>query len=78
MKTISIPYNYEKLAALKHFMEMKDMNLVDELVKYADSLFAKYVPTNVREYIDLRNAQKNPGKPKAPTPPPDEGTDRGG
>ena len=64
MKTISIPYNYEKLAALKHFMEMKDMNLVDELVKYADSLFAKYVPTNVREYIGMRNAQKKPEKPK--------------
>ena len=31
-----------------------------------DSLYAKYVPANVREFIDMKGSQVKPPKPKKP------------
>lgn len=58
MKCISIPFNEEKLSALKMFMEQKGRNVTDDIAEYADSLYIKYVPANVREYIGNRENNK--------------------
>ncbi len=53
--TINISYDEEKLNALKLYLEQKGMQTENELVKALDSLYAKNVPTGVREFIDLRS-----------------------
>ena len=52
--TVSIPYEDEKLSTLKLYIEQKGMQIETELEKYLDTLYAKYVPTSVREYLDMR------------------------
>lgn len=69
--TINISYDEEKLSALKLYLEQKDLQMENELVKALDILYAKNVPTGVREFIDLRSgmivspAAKPSRKPKA-------------
>ena len=53
--TINISYDEEKLNALKLYLEQKGMQTENELVKALDALYAKNVPTGVREFIDLRS-----------------------
>ena len=57
--SVSIQYGEERLEALNHYMEQKDCSVKDELAKFMDTLYAKYVPSNVREYIDIRDMQKS-------------------
>ncbi len=59
---ISIMYDDEKLSAIKLYMSQRDLDFKSELEKSVDSLYAKYVPANVREFIDMRIKQKD--KPK--------------
>ena len=40
------------------------MKLSVELEKYAEQLYQKYVPSNVREFIELTAAKKLPRKAK--------------
>lgn len=69
--TINITYDEEKLSALKLYLEQKDLQMENELVKALDILYAKNVPTGVREFIELRSgmivspAAKLSRKPKA-------------
>ena len=37
-----------------------------QLEKSVDSLYAKYVPANVREFIDMKGSQVKTPKPKKP------------
>jgi hypothetical protein len=53
--TISINYDEEKLGALKLYLTQRGMNLDDEMSKSVDTLYSKYVPANVREFLDLKN-----------------------
>jgi len=52
--SISIPYDEEKLAALRLYLEQKGQSVEQELVSAAESLYTKTVPSNVREFLDLR------------------------
>lgn len=64
---ISFGYDDEKLSALKMYMEQKDADFSDELLKAVDSMYTKYVPSTVRDFIDMRVKSKpvpNPKKPK--------------
>lgn len=64
---ISFGYDDEKLSALKMYMEQKDADFSDELLKAVDSMYTKYVPSTVRDFIDMREKSKpvpNPKKPK--------------
>lgn len=54
-------FDSEKLSAAKLYMAQKDLSFEEEMEKAADALYSKYVPANVREFIDLRA-----GLPKAP------------
>ena len=65
---VSIMYDDEKLIAIKLYMSQRDLDFKEELEKLVDSLYAKYVPANVREFIDMKGLQTKPPKPKKPKP----------
>ena len=64
--SISIKYDDEKLSAIKLYMSQRDLDFKEELEKSVDALYAKYVPANVREFIDMKGSQVKPPKPKKP------------
>lgn len=66
--SVSILYDDEKLSAIKLYMSQRDLDFKSELEKSVDSLYAKYVPSNVREFIDMKSSQTKPPKPKKPKP----------
>ncbi len=66
--SVSIIYDDEKLSAIKLYMSQRDLDFKSELEKSVDSLYAKYVPANVREFIDMKSSQVKPPKPKKPKP----------
>lgn len=66
--SVSIMYEDEKLNAVKMYMEQRDLDFKEELEKLVDSLYAKYVPANVREFIDMKGLQVKTPKPKKPKP----------
>lgn len=57
-KSVTVSINSEKLSALEMYLEQKNMKLPEELEKFADQLYQKYVPSNVREFIELTAAKK--------------------
>ncbi len=65
---ISIMYDDEKLSAIRLYMSQRDLDFKSELEKSVDSLYAKYVPSNVREFIDMKSSQVKPPKAKKPKP----------
>ena len=65
--TIVISLEAEKLRAIKKYMEKKEADLQDEMADQLQKLYEKYVPANVREYIDEREDEEiKPEKPKKP------------
>ena len=62
--SVSIMYDDEKLNAVKMYMEQRDLDFKAELEKSVDSLYAKYVPANVRVFIDMKSVLTKPSKPK--------------
>lgn len=66
--SISIMYDDEKLSAIRLYMSQRDLNFKEELEKSVDTLYAKYVPANVREFIDMKGSQVKTPKPKKPKP----------
>lgn len=65
--SISIMYD-EKLNAIRLYMSQRDLDFKEELEKSVDALYAKYVPSNVREFIDMKGSQVKTPKPKKPKP----------
>lgn len=68
--TVSIAFDDEKLSAAKLYMEQKGLSFETEMEKAADALYGKYVPANVREFIELSAGMKAVPKPKKPKPSP--------
>lgn len=62
--SISIMYDDEKLSAIRLYMSQRDLDFKEEFEKSVDSLYAKYVPSNVREFIDMKSVLTKPSKPK--------------
>ena len=56
--SISIFYDDEKLSAVRMYMKQKDLDIKSELEKTIDSMYTKYVPSNVREFVDMKAVQK--------------------
>lgn len=70
---LTIPYEEEKVKALRWYMEQKGTKLEDELVKAVDTLFGKIVPANVRNYICKdEDAPPAAEAPKSKKPKPEE------
>ena len=63
-KSISISVNEEKLSAIEMYLEQKSTTLAAELEKYADQLYGKVVPQNVRDFIDMMSDRKPARKQK--------------
>ncbi len=68
--SITVPYNEEKLTALRLYLEQKGQSVEQEMVSAVDALYAKAVPGNVREFLDLRSGMepKPAEKRKRPRP----------
>ena len=66
--SISIMYDDEKLSAIRLYMSQRDLDFKEELEKSVDTLYAKYVPANVRKFIDMKGSQVKTPKPKKPKP----------
>ena len=56
--TIVISLEAEKLRAIKKYMEKKEADLQAEMAEQLQKLYEKYVPANVREYIDEREDEE--------------------
>ena len=67
-KSVTVSVEAEKLAALEMYLGQKNMKLTDEFEKFSEQLYQKYVPSNVREFIELTAAKKPPKKPKSIAP----------
>lgn len=67
-KSVTVSVDSEKLSALEMYLGQKNMKLSEELEKFAEQLYQKYVPSNVREFIEL-TASKKPSCRTKPTAP---------
>ena len=56
---ITVCYNGEKLTALKLYIRQKNTSVEKELISALDTMFAKYVPFQVREYISMSEKTQN-------------------
>ena len=56
--TVSISMDAEKLRAIKRYMGKKEADLEQEMAAQLQRLYDKYVPANVREYIDDREDEQ--------------------
>ena len=48
----------EKLSALEMYLAQRNTTLTAEFDKYAEQLYSKNVPQNVREYIEMTSDSK--------------------
>ena len=72
---ITITLDEAKANALRLYLAQKDSTPEAELEKAAETLYGKYVPAGVREFIEL-NAKDKTAKPKKPkVMPPELGGD---
>ena len=56
----------EKLSALEMYLAQRNTTLRAEIDKYAEQLYSKTVPQNVREYIEMTSDSK-PIRKQRPT-----------
>ena len=55
---IELSISEEKTAALEMYLAQKKTSLTAELDRYAEQLYSKTVPQNVREYIEMTSSSK--------------------
>ena len=67
-KSVTISIDSEKLSALEMYLGQKNMKLSDELEKFSEQLYQKYVPSNVRDFIELTAAKKSSRRTKNTAP----------
>ena len=51
--TVTVSYDEEKLKALEIYLSKRGMNFDDELIKSIDALYAKNVPSAVKEFFEM-------------------------
>lgn len=51
---LKVPFPSERLDALRFFMDKKQQTMEKELQDYLDKTYEKFVPQNVREYVESR------------------------
>lgn len=62
LKNIQVGYEASKLKALIQYMDKKEVTLQSELSTYLDKLYEKYVPVQVREFIQSVEEDNKKGK----------------
>lgn len=60
--TVTITLDDEKFRALKMYLSEKKTSLDEQLSNYAEQLYGKVVPQNVRDFIDMTAKQQSAGK----------------
>ena len=60
---INISLDGAKVSALKMYLNIKNSSLDEELSRYAEQLYGKIVPQNVRDFIDMTEKQQTAKKP---------------
>ena len=63
--TVNISLENEKILALKMYLAQKNSSLDDEITKFAEQLYCKVVPQNVRDFIEMSAKRQNVAKPKS-------------
>ena len=63
--TVVIALDETKISALKMYLTQKNTSLDEELSRYAEQLYSKVVPQNVREFIEISAKQRSSQKPKS-------------
>lgn len=63
-KCITVGYEEEKLFALRKYAEQKGVSIEEELAQAAESMYQKYVPGNVKAFIDMKAEEIRPKKSK--------------
>ncbi len=63
-KNIIIVYEVNRLNAINQYMGKKDVTLESELEGFMDKLYEKYVPQQVREFIEISEKEKPKQKTK--------------
>ena len=51
---LKVPFPSERLDALRFFMDRKQQTVEKELQDYLDKTYERFVPQNVREYVESR------------------------
>ena len=51
---LKVPFPSERLDALRFFMDRKQQTVEKELQDYLDKAYERFVPQNVREYVESR------------------------
>ena len=64
--TVTITYDEEKLNAIQVHLALKDLDLNTEIGNVLDTLYKKYVPASVRNYIELRDVTAPSSSAKKP------------
>lgn len=63
--TVTITLDNEKFRALKMYLSEKKTSLDEQLSNYAEQLYGKVVPQNVRDFIDMTAKRQNVSKQKS-------------
>lgn len=56
---VSVSYDADKLDVLNKYMEEQNRHIEVEMINLIDWLYDRYVPPNVRKYIEFRALDKN-------------------
>lgn len=67
--SVTVQYDEEKLNTVKIFLEKKGLNISDEIVKFIDGLYNKNVPSQVREFLELKRSSQKESAPNQTTKP---------
>lgn len=62
--SVTVQYDEEKLNTVKIFLEKKNLNISDEIIKFMDGLYNKNVPSQVREFLELKRSTEKETLPK--------------
>ncbi len=62
--TVTIALDDAKVSALKMYLDMKKTSLDEQITRYAEQLYGKIVPQNVRDFIDMTAKQRSTEKLK--------------
>ncbi len=65
-KCILVSYEEEKLLALRMYAEQRGVSIEEEMAQTAETLYQKYVPANVRAYLDMKAEGQKSKKAKQP------------
>ena len=58
---ITVSYDEEKLSAIQFYMKKKNIDIHSEFERAIDGFYNKYVPANVREFVEMKESNQSAG-----------------